>query len=112
MRYSLILMCVLFLGCMTAEPNPYINSFDIEWDVPEGTLYYKAFTSIDSIQIKTRPFSCRRIRIPPPMKEEEKQQYNIRHWIKDRPYDIYVRVFAFDIDGNYKNVKLLNLEGS
>jgi hypothetical protein len=86
------------------------NHFTVEWIVPEGTVYYRGYLSGDSASIVNNPFSCQYMRIPPPLKVGEKQSIVVRYPLRETPYDIYVEIFAFDIDGNYKNLDLLHFK--
>lgn len=85
------------------------NYFTIEWMVPDNTVRYRGYWSTDSLKMINDPFSCRQFKIPAPNKTEPKQQHIIRYVPEGgSAYDLYYRVFAFDIDGNCENIKFLD----
>jgi hypothetical protein len=84
--------------------------FTIEWEVPENVAYYRCFLSADSVRLVNNPFSCFQVRTSPPLKPGKIQQQVIRYIPERFAYDLYVEVFAFDIDGNYWNLDLLNFK--
>ena len=86
------------------------NYFTIEWIVPENVAYYRCYLANNKDRITKDPFGCFSIKMPPPLKPGKKQHRIINYKLEKFPYDIYVEVFAFDIDGNYWNIELLNFE--
>jgi len=100
------------------------NCFTVQWDVPEGTVSYRGHWSIDSLSLISQPFLCRQFKIPPPKKFYVTQKHTIRYKVESFDYDLYYRVFAFDINGkctevktsfcdvSRKNLDLFNKEGS
>jgi len=113
---AIILMIIVGTWILN-EPihiNPYRRPigrfFTVEWVEPDGVIFYRGFMSGDSAKIKNTPFECQRLRMSPPKKSEGKQRVTIQYYLNEKPYDLYVRVFAFNIDGNYRSVNLLNFE--
>ena len=121
-KYLPIIILSLFVGVigylfmshenMTADVpwRTQGNFFTIEWIVPEGVAYYRCYLANDKIKITENPFSCFQVKMPPPLKPGKKQQQVIHYKLEEFSYDLYVEVFAFDIDGNYWNLDLLNFE--
>lgn len=87
------------------------NYFNVEWLAPKDAVYYRAFIADDSLKIIFAPFACQELwHMPAVRKKGVKQSITVKYPYKGKDYDLYVRLFAFDIDDNYWNVKLLNLE--
>ena len=119
MKYLPIIILSLVVGYLFVfnQPVPHKlpwrtegNYFTIEWTVPEDVAYYRCYLANDSMRIVENPFSCFQIKMPPPLKPGKKQQQVIHYKLEEFSYDLYVEVFAFDIDGNYWNIELLNFE--
>ena len=91
--------------------KPEGKFFKVNWVAPEGVAYYKGFASSSKEKLLKTPFSCKEFRVPPPLRAGEKQSIMIRYKLHTSPYNIYVEIFAFDIDGNYWNLELYNKEG-
>ena len=86
------------------------NYFTIEWITPENVAYYRGFISSSREKIIRTPFQCQKINMPPPLKPGEKERITVHYKLMNVPYDLYVEVYAFDIDGNYCEVNLLHFE--
>ena len=118
-KYLPIIILSLFVGYLFVfNENPQSdlpwrtkgNFFTIEWIVPDNVVYYRCYLTNDKSRIIENPFSCFSIKMPPPLKSGKKQQQIIHYKLEKFTYDLYVEVFAFDIDGNYWNINLLNFE--
>lgn len=83
--------------------------FTIEWIAPPNAVFYKAFVSSDRNRLINTPFQCRSLRMPPPKKAGEKQQVIVRYRLETFTYDLYIEIYAFDMDGNYWNIDLLHI---
>jgi len=82
------------------------NYFNVEWDAPQDAMYYRAYISNDSARMADFPFECKQLKTPPPLKHGMKQGMIIKYQLQKEPFDLYVRLFAFYIDGNYLEIKL------
>lgn len=114
-KYILILICLLgafsfsFVTQEKALSNYGVDSFLVEWDRPDNVVYYKGYASTNRLQITQSPFSCQKLRVAP-ANNNKKHNLLVRYVLRESPYDLYIKVFAFDIDGNYWEMKLLNME--
>jgi len=116
MKASWIVIAVFLfiIVAMTINPSvhqrPRTNYFIVGWTAPEDVAYYKGYMSSDYEKITRKPFDCQKLRLPPPRKAGLNQSIRIQYQFLPFTYDLYVRIFAFDIDGNYYTLDLLNEE--
>ena len=87
--------------------GPYLTA---KWIAPENIIYYRCFVAGDSNSIATNPFKCKEIFSPPPLRAGREQELIVLYRPEKFDYEIYIEIFAFDIDGNYFNVEITSFE--
>lgn len=79
----------------------------VKWTTPEKVMYYRAFLSNDSAKLAEKPFDCHEVHCPHPTKAGERAKMLVMFKREAFDYNLYMELFAFDIDGNYFNVEPL-----
>ena len=105
-----LLVLFVFVGCSDSPVKSEGRFFIVEWIVPDDVIFYKGFISSNKDKIKQTLYSCQELRMPPPLKAGRKQEVVINYKLETFTFNLYVRILAFDIDGNYWNLNLLHFE--